>query len=79
MFRRNVGGLDRAVRLAFGAILLPAGLFLLDGLGGRLTGLVVAAAGLIGLATGATGYCILYVPFGMSTAERRRSKTPSSG
>jgi hypothetical protein len=78
MFRHNVGGLDQAVRLAFGAILLPAGLFLLGGLGGSLTGLVVAAAGLIGLATGAAGYCPLYVSFGISTAERRRSKTLSS-
>lgn len=78
MFRRNAGGLDRAARLVFGAILLPIGLFLLGGLGGSLTGLIVAAAGLIGLATGATGYCPLYVPFGISTAERRRSKTLSS-
>lgn len=73
MVRRNVGGVDRAVRLALGTILLPAGLFLLGGLGGHPIGLVAAVVGFIGLATGASGFCLLYMPFGTSTAERKQN------
>ncbi|MGA9159780.1 MAG: DUF2892 domain-containing protein [Actinomycetota bacterium] len=73
MFRRNVGGLDRAVRLAVGIVLLPAGLFLLDGAGGGIAGLVLATVGLVGLASGASGFCLLYVPLGFSTARHREA------
>lgn len=75
MFRRNMGGLDRGVRLVLGMVLLPAGLFLLSEPGGNLFGLVIAAAGLVGLVTGAAGFCPLYVPLGISTAEWKGSKT----
>lgn len=68
MLPRNEGVLDRAVRLAVGVILLPSGLFLLDGLQGGVVGLVLAAVGLFGLVSGTTGFCPLYVPFGFSTA-----------
>jgi hypothetical protein len=51
VFRRNVGGLDRAVRLVLGVILLPVGLFLLGELQGHPIGPFIAAAGFVRLAT----------------------------
>jgi hypothetical protein len=68
MLSRNVGGLDRAVRLALGLILLPTGLFLL-GPGDALRWPVLVL-GLMGLVSGTAGYCVLYVPFGLSTRRR---------
>lgn len=65
MLSRNVGGLDRAVRLALGLILLPRGLFLL-GPGDALRWPVLVL-GLMGLVSGTAGYCVLYVPFGLLT------------
>jgi hypothetical protein len=62
----NVGGLDRALRILAGLVLLPAGAWLLNAHHGY--GLVAAVFGLIGLVTGITGFCALYVPFGISTA-----------
>jgi hypothetical protein len=62
----NVGGLDRALRILAGLVLLPAGVWLLNAHHGY--GLVAAVLGLIGLVTGITGFCVLYVPFGISTA-----------
>jgi hypothetical protein len=77
--RRNVGGFDRVLRVAGGAILLSGGLDvlaakvipcpllpLLAGLGAYAWGAIVL--GLLGLVTGVTGFCVLYVPFGISTA-----------
>jgi len=72
VFRRNVGGLDRAVRLVLGVILLPVGLFLLGELQGHLIGLFIAAIGFIGLATGASGFCLLYILLGISTVKRKQ-------
>ena len=66
--RRNVGGLDRCVRLMVGCALLALGLLILGGLRGEIWGLVVAAIGVLLLATGLFGFCPLYVPFGISTA-----------
>ena len=66
--RRNIGGLDRCVRLMVGCALLPLGLLVLGGLRGEIWGLVVAAIGVVMLATGLFGFCPLYVPFGISTA-----------
>ena len=67
LYRRNVGGLDRRIRLALGAPLIAAGL-LAGGMRGELLGILVAVAGLVGLVTGITGRCPLYTPFGISTA-----------
>jgi hypothetical protein len=64
MFRRNVGGLDRAVRVVLGGILLPVGLFLWH-LG---YGPLMAILGLILLATGILGFCPPYLLFHFSTA-----------
>ncbi len=81
MFKRNEGTLDRALRLALAAVLLPAGLVALGGLQGNGLGLLVALPGVLGLVSGVTGFCPLYVPFGISTleAENKPSVTPVKG
>jgi hypothetical protein len=66
MFRRNVGGSDRVLRVTLGAILFFAGLFVLTGKS-RL-GVTLAVVGLLALLTGIVRFCVLYIPFGISTA-----------
>jgi DUF2892 family protein len=68
LYRRNVGGLDRGIRLALGAPLLAAGLFVAGGIQGEPVGIILALAGLVGVLTGIAGRCPLYVLFGISTA-----------
>ena len=66
---RNVGGLDRRLRIAAGLILTPIGLALLAA---RCPcGWIDLALGLSALVTGLTGFCVLYLPFGFSTARKR--------
>jgi len=72
MFKRNEGILDRFVRVSLGIVFLPAGLFLLGGLQGNVPGLVFTGLGLLGLITGVSGVCPLYIPFGISTLENER-------
>ncbi len=72
MIRKNVGGFDRAARLVLGPLMLVSGLLLFGGLRGEGGGLAIALVGLLGLATGASGYCPLYVPLGISTARARK-------
>ncbi len=72
MFKRNEGILDRIVRVALGMVLLPAGLFLLGGLQGNVLGLLTAGLGAVGLITGVTGVCPMYIPFGISTLEKEK-------
>jgi len=66
MFRRNVGGMDRILRVTLGAILFLAGLFLLAGKSSL--GVTLAVVGLLALLTGIIRFCVLYIPFGISTA-----------
>ncbi len=71
MFKRNVGRLDRTVRLMGGAVLILIGLFLLGGWRGNSTGIDIALFGLWPLTTGLIGFCGLYVPFGISTLKEK--------
>jgi len=73
MLHRNVGGLDRALWLAAGIVLLPLGLFLFDAVAGGIVGLVLAGIGAWALATGAAGFCLLYLPLHISTARQRQA------
>jgi hypothetical protein len=73
MFRRNVGGIDRVLRMALGPILIVAGLFLLAG--ASRIGLIVAVVGLLALLTGIARFCVLYIPFGISTARSGLKRT----
>ena len=71
MFKKNVGRVDRTVRIIAGVALIPIGLFLLGGWQGNSTGILVAILALIPLVTGLIGSCPAYVPFGISTREEK--------
>ena len=72
MLKRNEGIIDRTLRVALAMVLLPAGLFWLGGLHGTVLGLVITGFGLLPLITGLTGFCPLYIPFGISTLEKEK-------
>jgi hypothetical protein len=65
MFRHNVGGVDRVLRLTLGGILFLGGLLLLTST--IRLGMILAVVGLLALLTGIVGFCALYIPFGIST------------
>ena len=73
MFRRNVGGIDRVLRVTLGTILFVAGLFLLAGKSSL--GVTLAVVGLLALLTGIVRFCVLYIPFGISTARSGARRT----
>ncbi len=60
--QRNIGTLDRNIRLAAGAAIIGAGLYY-----GSWLGLL----GVIPIMTAITGRCGLYCPLGISTVERK--------
>ncbi len=67
IFRRNVGGIDRLVRIAAGITLALLGLFQMShGYGGGL----LTFLGVFVLVMAGIGFCPLYVPFGISTARK---------
>jgi hypothetical protein len=70
MFRQNVGGIDRVLRVTLGTVLFLTGLLLLAE--NSLLGAIVAVVGLIALATGIVRFCGLYIPFGISTTRPER-------
>lgn len=72
----NVGGIDRAVRLVLGAVLLAIGLAQLASGGGH--GWTVTIVGGLILGTGVVGFCPPYVLLGISTARPRSSATPGA-
>lgn len=53
---RNVGGLDRIIRLVIGVIMTIVGFIALSGAGGIIVGII----GVILLLTGLLGQCVLY-------------------
>jgi quinol-cytochrome oxidoreductase complex cytochrome b subunit len=66
MFRRNVGGIDRALRFVLAAVLLAGGVvFLARGQG---PGWTLTLIGALLLASAVLGYCPPYALFGISTA-----------
>lgn len=62
---RNVGSIDKTIRLIAGILLLAVGLFVL-GLG-TTTGIVAAAVGAILLVTGLINFCPLFKILGISS------------
>lgn len=67
MLRKNVGGLDRALRFVVGVALILVGLVVLGGWQGNVVGIILAAFALIPLVTSLIGFCPAYVPFRIST------------
>lgn len=55
---RNIGAVDRGIRVVLGLSVLGAGLYF---------GSWLALIGLVPLATAAIGWCPAYLPFGLST------------
>jgi hypothetical protein len=66
MLRRNVGGIDRVLRVTLGGMLFLGGLVLL--IGATRLGVILVVVGALGLLTGIVRFCVLYIPFGISTA-----------
>jgi len=66
MFRHNVGGVDRVLRLTLGGMFFLAGLFLLTSR--TRPGIVLAVVGVLLVLTGIIRFCVLHIPFGISTA-----------
>ena len=75
MFKKNVGRLDRTVRLIVGGILALIGLFLLGGWQGKSAGIDLAIFALWPLMTGLFGYCGIYTFLGISTVEKNNDVT----
>jgi hypothetical protein len=61
---RNMGSVDRIVRVVAGLLLLGAGFLFLGGNVWRVPAIVV---GLLALVTGTVGFCPAYLPFKLST------------
>lgn len=76
MFAKNEGPADRTIRVVGGALLIAVGLVLLGGLEASVVGIVVAAFGFWLIVTGAVGFCLLYLPFGISTLPKSQ-RVPS--
>ncbi len=63
MIKSNVGGIDRVVRIGAGLTLVALAATGVVGLWGWL--------GLVPMATGLSGWCPAYLPFGLSTCKTR--------
>ena len=63
--KRNVGGLDRIVRIMIGIAIIAAGVYFKSWWGG---------IGLIPFLTGALSWCPLYIPLKISTGKTKIDK-----
>lgn len=63
----NEGWIDRIVRIVIGVVLIVLGFFSVWTGFGRWFAYIV---GVILLLTGASGYCLLYVPFNINTKKK---------
>jgi hypothetical protein len=66
MLRRNVGGIDRVLRVTLGGMLFLGGLVLL--IGSTRLGVILVVVGGLALLTGIARFCVLYIPLSISTA-----------
>jgi hypothetical protein len=64
--RVNMGIIDRVIRVVIAAVLIGVGLGVVRG----PVGIAMAVVGVIPLLTGLSGFCPLYVPFGIDTRGR---------
>lgn len=65
--KQNEGAIDRAIRIILGLILIPAGIFAVEG---GIWQVILIAAGSIALITGILGFCLLYIPLGITTKKK---------
>ncbi len=73
-FQVNEGPLDRVIRLLVGVALFAIAS---SGVVGAPVVYGVLLVGTIALVTGVTGFCLAYVPFGISTAPKRERTAPA--
>jgi hypothetical protein len=65
---KNVGKLDRIIRIIIGIVLLGIGIFLIvNNPSLIILSVILIIIGVISLGTAATGFCILYKPFNINT------------
>lgn len=62
MFKANEGPIDRIIRVVIGIALVVAGFFV-----SGIISIILWVVGAIALLTGITGFCGLYVLFGINT------------
>lgn len=65
----NENGVDRALRLMLGVVLLIASYMWLGVADGEITGIIAAIIGAVLLLTGLVGFCPAYRLVGMSTCK----------
>jgi uncharacterized membrane protein len=64
---KNVGPVDRALRLVVGIVLIVLAFAMLGAAEGSAGGVIAVAAGAVLLLTAALGFCPAYLPLKMST------------
>ena len=62
--KKNVGRIDRALRMIIGLTLVAVGLFALKGQ------ILIMVFGLFLFVVGLIGFCPVYVPFGITTRKK---------
>jgi uncharacterized membrane protein HdeD (DUF308 family) len=68
--KKNVGMVDRIIRIILGIILIGLGLYF-QGSWGLTVMIVLIVVGLIALITGIIGYCGIYSIFKISTLKKK--------
>jgi hypothetical protein len=71
---KNMGNLDAAIRILLAVVLIYLGLFILDGLEGSLTGIIVALVSIIPIYFAITRKCIVFKWFNLSSIPKGKSE-----
>lgn len=69
--KANENGIDRALRLVLGVVLLVASFMWLGASAGEITGIIAAVIGAVLVLTGIVGFCPAYRLVGMSTCKTK--------
>ncbi len=70
MFKPNESPVDRLIRAILGIVLLVVSISYLGAFKGNALGIVIFVISLVLLFTAATGFCLLYKVFGISTLKK---------
>ncbi len=71
-FKRNMGTLDRTLRVCIGIVLIVLGVLVAKGTVGTIFMIISIPL----FFTGITGFCPAYVPFGISTKRESKGESP---
>jgi hypothetical protein len=71
---KNVGNVDAAIRILVAVFLIYLGLFVLDGLEGNLTGIIVTVVSIIPIYFAVTRKCILFKLFNISSIPKSKAE-----